>query len=314
MALGAYRRAFRAAFGEGRRAVYWEPNHLAIPNVGPTVTTVHDLSVLEHPEWHPADRVARWQAELPASLAATDRWIVPSEFTRRRMSMVLGVAAEQITVIPLAGRALPYPRGKDIERFGRALGLPERYFLHVGTIEPRKNLLTLLDAYQAMPGRDRVALVLAGPLGWGGRKFRSSLRSHPAAATVLAAGYVSDAALAGLLAGATALVAPSHYEGFGLPLLEAMACGVPVLSSTAEGLAEVAGRAAELVGAADPAPWTAAMQRIAEDRAHRDRLAEAGRRRAGTFSWSQTARLHVEAMAAESPLTNASLPGDRGQV
>ncbi|MCD6392322.1 MAG: glycosyltransferase, partial [Planctomycetes bacterium] len=210
--LKIYSAALSSCFNHGDFACYFEPDNLAAECDGPTVTTVFDLSVFEHPQWHPPDRLARWRANWPRSSAATDHWIVASRFTQSRMTDLLSIPPEDITVIPLAGRPLRYPFGADLRRMAEQLGLPKKYFLYLGALQPRKNVTVLLDAYTALPGEIREAckLILAGPPTWASESFWRSLSEHPAAEHVLACGYVSNETAALLLSGATALLAPSR--------------------------------------------------------------------------------------------------------
>lgn len=292
------RKLARSFRGADFRACF-APNHLAVPCGGPVVTTIHDLSVLEYPQWHPADRVRLWQANLAASMAATTHWIAVSDFTAGRMSDVLGIAHDKITVIPSAARPLTYPSVAQLPSLRAAMRLPDRYLLHLGTIEPRKNLPVLLDAWQALPPefRRNCRLVLAGGAGWGTGDFWPALANHPVADEVLMSGYVTDAQAAALLTGASALLLPSHYEGFALPILEAMACGTPVVCSTAPALCETAGSAALCVSADDPAAWAEAMRRACEDESWRLHMSDLGKARAAEFSWARTAAAHEAVLA-----------------
>jgi len=292
----AYNLAMTAHCRRKRYCAYWEPNHLAARCNGPTVTTILDLSVLEHPRWHPSDRVAQWRADLARSIGNTDAFIAISEFTKSRMVNLLRIDAERITAAPLAGRPLPYPRVDSLDLARARAGLPETYLLHLGTLEPRKNLAVLLDAYRRLPTkmRHRCPLILAGGAGWGEPAFWTRLLTHPVADEVLATGYVSDPAAAILLAGATAVMVPSLYEGFGLPILEAMACSAPVVCSTAKAFVEVAGDAAAMCDPSDTGAWTRAMRRAIEDDDWRRKAGAAGAERAKQFSWRRTARLHAE--------------------
>ncbi len=296
---------FRRRFRAGGHDCSWEPNHLAIPTGGPTVTTVHDLSVLERPQWHPADRVAYWKAQLDASLACTTRWIADSAFTARRMTALLSIDAAKITTIPLAGRPLDYPSREDLPARLAALGAPaavgesNRYFLHLGTLEPRKNIKFLLDAYALLPQslRKTCPLVLAGGIGWGGAADFEALTQHPIAGEVFWAGYVSDTAAAVLLAGAAALLTPSHYEGFGLPILEAFGCGTPVICSGCDAFVEIARDAAAVLNIADAQPWAAAMQRVLEDENWGQNLSRAGKMRVAQYSWATAAKKHADVLS-----------------
>jgi alpha-1,3-rhamnosyl/mannosyltransferase len=258
---------------------------------GPVVTTMHDLSVLEHPHWHPADRVAQWNRRLRTSLQATTHWIVPSRFTARRMTELLGIEADHITVIPLAARSFAQPQREDA--WGR--GLPRRFILHLGTIEPRKNISLLLDAWQALPRplRSELRLVLAGGIGWGTAADFQRLVEHPLAGEVLVTGYVSAQAIGLLLGRATALVACSAYEGFGLPILEAMSVGTPVICSNTDVFKEVAGDAARLCPHHVPTPWARTIEQLCGEPDLRNDLIAAGRQQAATYHWTTTAQKHL---------------------
>ncbi len=295
-----YAWTFRRTMRRGKYSACFEPNYLAIDCGCPTVTTIHDLSVVEHPEWHPPDRVKQWEADLAESLAATSRFIAVSEFTGERMQETWGIPAEKICVIPLAARPLPFPTSDKIAGVKKSAHLPQRYLLHVGAIEPRKNISTILDAYSSLPVdvRNEVKLVLAGPIGWGRPDFWRSLIQHPIAGEALTTGYASDGQLAVLLAGADALLAPSYYEGFGLPVLEAMACGTAVICSDIPAFREVGADAAVNLPPTDTDGWRKAMLRSISDADWRLAAGRAGRARAAEFSWSLAAAKHKEAIAA----------------
>jgi len=296
----AYTRSFAKAFRRDGYAACFEPNHIAAPSLDPTVTSVFDLSVLEHPQWHPRDRVLYWERTLQGSLRGTRAWIAPSQFTRDRMISILDLAPESIAVIPLAARDLPCPHPEQLPQLKQVRSLPSDYILHLGTIEPRKNLLVLLDAYAALPDRIRshCKLILAGALGWGGKSFWKAMREHPVSGEVLATGYVGDADAALLLAGATAVVSPSRYEGgFILPLMEATACATPVICSTAEAFRELAAGALEMIDPDDIPAWTGALRRAFEDPHWREETVTAAQLRTRPFSWDRTAQMHEQLFA-----------------
>ncbi len=288
-----YAAAFRSVARCDRYAATFEPNHLPVDTRLPAVTTVHDLSVLEHPQWHPADRVAWYRADLAKALRATRRWITPSQFTAGRMVELLRVPPREITVIPEAPRPMLAPAdAPGIE------GLPSRYLLHLGTLEPRKNIPVLLEAWSRIPAsqREDAALVLVGGLGWGSEAFWRDLVEHPAAGEVLACGYVPDSLTVQLLSGAAALVAPSLYEGFGLPLVEAMAAETPVICSEIPVFREVAGEAATLLDPQDADAWAHAMQTALNDGQWRAEHRQTGRRRVRRFTWKAAAESHLKVM------------------
>ncbi len=289
-------RGYRAAFTLEARfknyAAVFQPNNLCPSSSLPMIATLHDLSVLEHPQWHPPGRVERWKRYLPAAIKRTAHWVTVSDFTRDRMLHLLGVPAERITVIPNAARMLP-PATE------RPPGFPEHYLLSVGTLEPRKNLNLLLNAFGLLPPDMRRAhpLILAGPPGWGHRDFWQSLVHHPLADEVLITGYLSDSDLAAAIGHAAALFQPSFYEGFGLPLLEAMAAGCPVVCSDIAPFCEVASGAAELLPLNDLPAWATHMQAAILGGVWRDRLIARGRERATQFSWDTSARRHAQLFA-----------------
>jgi len=239
----------------------------------PLVVTVHDIAVFRHPDAFP-----RWTREysrrvVPRVLLAARRVLAVSEFTARELEDVLGIPREKIRVVPNAVDALFSPEGP------RALG---DYVLAVGTLEPRKNLMRTIAA----AGRLGIELRVVGARGWGGVEARGD---H-----VQWLGEVSDEELARLYRGALCLAYPSLYEGFGIPVLEAMACATAVVTSAGGATAEVAGDAAVLVDPLDVASIAAGIEQAIE---RRDGLRRLGVQRAQDFSWDESARLTVEAYA-----------------
>lgn len=274
-------------------ALYHEPNHVPVRCSLPTVTTIHDLSVLVHPEWHPADRVRWYETGFAVGVRQTRRFIAASEFTRREIVRLLGVPAERIHVTYQGPRAAFRPLDPQLRgKIAAALSLPERFFLYVGTLEPRKNVGGLLDAYAALPAavRGRHPLVIAGAWGWKAEQIREKLEDRRLTSDVRMLGYMQDEQLAGLYAACTALVWPTRYEGFGLPPLEAMACGAAVVVSDVASLPEVVGEAGVRLRPDDTPSWTQTMRMLAEDDAFRTRLGEQGVRQAARFSWPRCAR------------------------
>jgi len=286
---------FRFNLGVRREApqVYHDPNFIPMKFNGPTVLTAHDASWVRHPEYHPPHRLALLCANFPQALERADRVIVVSEFVRRELLGCFSVAPEKLQVVynGVSPRFRPY--GADATRAvlsGHGL-VHGSYFVAVGTLEPRKNLLTALAAHARLPAAVRRAapLVLIGVEGWLTDDLHAAFSASLKDGTVRKLGYVPDHELPLLTAGALAMVYPSIYEGFGLPVLEAMACGVPVLCSTAEALQEVVGEAGLLYDPADIDGFSDGMQALLDDGALRERLIAAGLARAGHFSWQRTA-------------------------
>jgi alpha-1,3-rhamnosyl/mannosyltransferase len=236
-----------------------------------TVFTVHDLSLFRFPEHHPKERVLFARLFWKSRCSRVDRFLSVSEFTKAELQEQLGLADEKIVVTPLAhDPATFHPRRREqIGSFLHRKGLPREYFLFVGSGDPRKNLGLIIKALQA--AKLNIPLIVAGWSGWSKERLPKD---------VISLGYVSDDELALLYSGALALVFPSTYEGFGLPLLEAMACGCPVVTTRKASLPEVAGEAAAYVeDPEDPEELAQLLQRLSSNPDIRRALQEKGLRR-----------------------------------
>lgn len=259
---------FRKVCARKQYDLYHEPNCIALPSDCPTVTTLHDLSVLLHPEWHPADRVAYYHRNFQRTVDQCVHFLTVSEFSRQEMIQHLGIPPERITRVynGIRPELSPLPR-EEVSAALKELGLPPRYLLYVGTIEPRKNILLLLKAYCALPHalRERWPLLLVGSWGWNAASVAEYLDNIAKERGVIHVGYLPDQALAAVYNGARALVYPSLYEGFGLPPMEMMACGGAVLASTAGALAETVGDMAHLIPPDDLDAWSGSLTRILQD-------------------------------------------------
>lgn len=290
--------------------LYHEPNFIPLPVNCPTVSTLHDLSVVRHPEWHPADRVRHFERELPRALKECVHFITVSEFVRQEVIGTLGIAPARVTAVHNGVRSGLRPIGSEaVARTLKSLHLPSRYLLHVGTIEPRKNVLMLLRAYCSLPSllRERWPLLLVGGWGWGTSAVAAYWREHARHRGVILSGYVADRHLAALYSGARALVYPSLYEGFGLPPLEMMACGGAVLASTAGAVVETAGGQAHLIPAQDVDGWRFAMERVLTDDDWWQSLRRGAVEAAAPYTWDRcaAATLRVFRSVAGKPATAA---------
>ena len=265
------------------------------------VLTVHDLAFRKFPETAPL-ATRRWLARLDRAVRQAAHVIVPSEATASDLMELYPVDRDRVTVIHHGvDRDRIRPSSEDeVERVRRHHGVRGRYVLFLGGLEPRKNLPRLVRAYSRVPGD--AALVIAGAsVSWnpeGREELERALSSLPAAARerVVLTGYLGMGDKVALLTGAEALVFPSLYEGFGFPLLEAMACGTPVLTSNTSSLPEVAGDAALLVDPLDEESIAHGVERLLEDAAFRRRLIDAGQRRVDRFTWDASARKHAEVL------------------
>jgi alpha-1,3-rhamnosyl/mannosyltransferase len=259
---------FRVACKLREYDLYHETNFIPMRLERPTVATLHDLSVLAHPEWHPADRVAYFEKHFQSGLSRCIHFLAISEFGRQEVIRTLGIRPERVTRTYMGIRSGmgPIP-AEEIRRTLKHLGLPDRYLLYLGTIEPRKNLLMLLRAYCALPEalRSRWPLLLVGGWGWNTAEVAEFLHREARHRGVIHIGYVSEEHLGAIYNGARALVYPSLYEGFGLPPIEMMACGGGVLASTAGALVETVGSRAHLIEPQDQGSWTQAMARVCND-------------------------------------------------
>jgi glycosyltransferase involved in cell wall biosynthesis len=202
----------------------------------------------------------------------------------------LEVPADRVDVTPLGTDLEPASQEHIADLRGR-LGLDGPYLLGLGTVEPRKDLPTLVRAFAALAGELPHRLVLAGLAGWGAGELAAAVAASGVADRILVPGYVAEADKAALLTGADVFAYPSRYEGFGLPVLEAMACGTPVVTTTGGSLPEVAGDAATLVEPGDADALAAALAKLAADPAARQDAAARGRRRAAGFTWERCATL-----------------------
>jgi glycosyltransferase involved in cell wall biosynthesis len=268
-----------------------------------SVMTLYDLSLALFPETHL--RVLRWSSNVlvPRFLKACDRIIAISESTKRDAVRLYGIPEEKIVVTPLAAEERFRPAVPDrVSEVRGRFGLPSRFLLYVGTVEPRKNLGVLLAALSRLKGQGReVPLVVAGRLGWLYDGFLAKIRSLGLERLVFLPGFVPDDDLPALYTAAEGFVYPSVYEGFGIPVLEAMGCGTPVLCSDASSLPEVAGDAGILLPPGDPAAWAEAIARLMESGALRRELREKGFRQASLFRWEETARRTWEVYRATRP-------------
>lgn len=273
--------------------VYHEPNFVTPCLELPTVITVHDLSCFRFPQFHPVDRVRFMQRRLPAAIESADRIIAVSEFTKCEIVDYFRVAPEKISVVQEAADARFNPLSKEqTATVLQQWGLQDRaYFLFVGSLEPRKNLGLVLDAYAALPApmQRRYPLVLAGAEGWRREQFQARLTRLADAGLVRELGYVPHEDLPALYAGCAAFLFPSIYEGFGLPPLEAMACGAPVIVSAKASLPEVVGDGALIVSGDDAEQLAGALHRLVEDPDAAAQLATRGLARAREFSWDRAA-------------------------
>lgn len=298
---------------EGQRAVLHATNCMLPPHVGPRVVTVHDLSVFDWSACHPQARVVAYQQAIRESVACADMIIANTEFNRAELVARFDLPPDRVAAIPLACAVVFRPR--PLEELAAVLSahglLPGRYGLFVGTVEPRKNLKTLLLAWRCLPLplRQQYPLVIAGGAGWRSAEEHELMRVGEQEGWLRYLGYLPECDLPVLYAGARLFCFPSHYEGFGLPVLEAMASGVAVLSSNAACMPEVGGPACRYVAPDDADAWQAAIAELLESDVLCRQLGDAGLLRSRQFSWQrvaeQTAAVYRQAVVHHADAASA---------
>ena len=256
----------------------------------PFVVTVYDLTFIRYPERLSRSRRLYLRALTKLSCERARRVIAISQSTADDLVNLLGIPREKIDLaIPgVDPRFHPLPRA-EIEAWRTRKGLPDRFLLFVGTLEPRKNLPMLLRAYAALPDSDRIPLILAGGKGWMTDEIDQVIEQFQLASTVHCVGFVPDEDLVWWYNAADALVFPSVFEGWGMPVSEAMACSKPVLISDISSLPEAAGDTGMRLPPDDIAAWTAGLSRCIHDENWRVEQGQRGMERAKTFTWNNTA-------------------------
>ena len=258
----------------------------------PTVVTVYDLSFALFPQYFRGFNQAYLRFGTRASVKRARRVIAISDHTRRDVARLYAVPIERIDVAyPGVNPALKPSEPAVIARFRHEKNLPEKYLLFLGTLEPRKNLVMLIDAFARFKRQcPEATLILAGGVGWLAREIFDAARASGVGDSIRLPGFVPAQEKALWYAAATAFVYPSTYEGFGLPPLEAMACGTPVITSNAASLPEVVADAGVSIGPADPGGWAAALGRVWNDPIYRAELRDRGLAQSKKFTWLETAR------------------------
>lgn len=303
--------ALGPALALARPDLLFVPSHVIPLAHPPSVVTIHDLGYLAFPEAHTARRRLELHLTTRWSVRAARRVIAISAATREALVRRYGADPARVAVVHhgLAAGFRPVADPAELAAARLRHGLAEPYLLYVGTVQPRKNLARLIEAFaRATAGGDgpRPLLAIAGRRGWLTDTIERRAMELGVAGRVRFLGYLPEIDLAPLLSGALAFLFPSLYEGFGMPVLEAMACGAPVLTSTTSALPEVAGDAALLVDPADTAAIAAGITRLVDDGALRAELRARGLERAARFTWERCAH------ATLAVLLEAALP-PRGQ-
>ncbi len=267
-------------------------NAVPLASRRPSVVTIHDLAFLEYPEQYPAMQRRYLTAITRASTRRASRVIAVSNYTGQDVAQRLGVDPAKIVAVPNGVSEEFFPRSDtpELAAFRARYQLPEQFLLFVGTLQPRKNLIGLIRAYARLPANERIPLYVVGGEGWMYSGIFDEVRRLGVADEVHFPGYAASETLPLWYSAATAFIYPSFYEGFGLPVLEAMACGAPVVTSNRTSLPEVLGDAGLLVDPDDPDDIANAVRILLTDTSRRVSMASAGLNQARQFTWRRTAR------------------------
>ncbi|MDB5185594.1 MAG: glycosyl transferase group 1 [Candidatus Saccharibacteria bacterium] len=279
-------------YGHG---LYIFPNFIRWPLAhSPSVIVVHDLSMFDIPEYSSPKNVEFMTRHLPNSIAKADLIVAVSNSTKESLCNRFNVDPNKVVVAYLAAEPNHYRRtDEEIATVKAKYGIFGKYMLFVSTLEPRKNIEGIVRAYRALPKklRDEYSLVLAGGWGWRDEAIREAIQeARMAGDRVVLTGYIDTDDKPALYSGATAFIWPSHYEGFGLPVVEAMSCGTPVLTANNSSLPEAGGDAALYVDSTSHEQLVEGMKQLLTDEHLRKQLIAKGYKQAGKFSWDTCAQ------------------------
>jgi glycosyltransferase involved in cell wall biosynthesis len=278
----------------------WHAPHYTMPlrSTVPTVVTMHDLTFFDHPEWHERSKVVYFRRMMLSAARRADTIIAVSHDAADRLRARLRPRGEVFVIHHGVDHGRFTSTGDERADLAAlaAHGISPPYLAFAGTIEPRKDVPALVRAFARIaPAHPEVQLVLAGGDGWGVTEARAAIASSGVATRVLRPGYLDDATLAALFRRAAAVAYPSLAEGFGMPALEALASGAPLVTTSGSSLDEIVGDAALLVPPADGPALASALERLLDDAAVATRLRAAGPARAAAFTWDRSVEDHVDA-------------------
>lgn len=279
----------------GQLDLFYSPDFVLPPVSGqiPTLLTVHDLSFVHFPDAFTPALVRYLNRVVPRSIKQASHILADSQATKDDLINIWTVSPPKITVLysGVSQAFRPVTGEEQVKKVRKKYGLGDWPFLiSVGTLQPRKNYELLIQAFKPVTEKSALRLLIAGGKGWLFEQMLAEVKAQGLGDRVIFLGFVDDSDLPTLYSEATLFLFASLYEGFGLPLLEAMACGVPVITSNASSLPEVAGEAAVQLPPEGPTLWTKTMLELLEDTSRRTKLVSAGFRQARQFTWSKSAR------------------------
>ncbi len=286
-------KAFKTGYHNHKLDLFHATNYVAPELDIPLTVTVYDLSFMRYPETHPARRLAWLSRGFPSTINRARQILTISEFSQNEIVELLGVDQEKISIAypGVDSRFRPLNHDILIQKLKKWSLEPDRYLLSVGTLEPRKNLVNLFKAYECLPDgmKKTWPLVVVGMAGWKKKTIVKEMEVLIGKGNLIPLGYLSDDHLAVIYAGAKLFVYPSLYEGFGIPPLEAMACGTPVVSSDRASLPEVVGDAGILVDAEDIESLSRALESVLDDSQKCIEMSKMGQQQASRFTWQACA-------------------------
>lgn len=295
----AQQQAFNRRSSKLKVDIYHEPNFLPLEFNGPTAITVHDLSYIRHAEAHPAERIRVMNKLLPQAIEKSNCIIADSHFTKAEILREFKIDSNKVHVTHLGKSSDFHHRSqidsqKILHKYNLTYG---NYILAVGTLEPRKNLTQVISAYRLLPSKiaKKFPLVLVGVRGWKEKGLLNELETLLKENKAYILGYVPANDLPFLYSGARAFVFPSLYEGFGLPPLEAMSCGTPVITSNTSSIPEVVGSAGLMVSIGDVDAMKSHIEAVCEDDNVHTKLSIAGLKQSENFSWAECANQTFDA-------------------
>ncbi len=304
--------AVAQALKRHRPGVFFSPDaYLSLRAATPTVMAVHDLAFEHYPGWAPPLVQRYYRHFMPLYCRRAQRILAVSEYTRQDVVGRYGLDGERIAVCGNGCRDGFAPLSDEEKQAVRAeVSGGKPYFLYIGAVHPRKNTHRLIEAFSRFKARcpGPALLLIAGRFAWQTGEVKQAYDNSACREDIRFTGYVPDEDLPRLLGGALCLVYPSLFEGFGIPILEAMHCDVPVITSDTSSMPEVAGPAARLISPEDIGGLAGAMQEVSESPALRQRLIEAGREQRRKFSWDKTAGIAYENLRLAAGLTAAGHP------
>ncbi len=281
-----FKRAVRRHVCDG---IYHEPNYILKPFDGVSITTIHDLSFYHYPQFHPRERIRYMEREFSKTLDRAKHIITDCQYVKNELNSILGISTDRISVVPLGVGSQYCPRSEpEVHAVMRKYHLNYgQYLLAVATLEPRKNLQGLITAYMRLPTRVRrlFPLVLVGGHGWQCSELKTQISQLETAGELCYLGYLPLSELLLIYSGAGGFAFPSHYEGFGLPPLEAMASGVPVLAAENSAMAEVVSDAGILVNSEDTDAIHDGLKKLLLDDSFRVKARQNGLLQASKFTW-----------------------------